>query len=167
MNIRPPRISMEPCKSAWELPPRDLMPGEPTATEGISSLLPISGAAAFNELALALGGGGVAGVSAMIPLGSETTFIGAAAPRTFAASLFIPQPRELTMAARGASSRLSAEFPARAVRLMLSLESNSHPREPMAAITSINSGPNRLPGYFGAKVWSFQPGAGLDLAGAL
>jgi hypothetical protein len=152
MYMRPPRISMEPCKLVEELPPRDLMPGEPTATEGdvvvIGSLLPISGAAALNELELALGGGDVAGVSAMIPLGSETMFIGAAAPRTFAASLFIPQPRELMMAARGTSSRLSAEFPARAVRFMLSLESNSHPREPMAATTSIRSGPSRLPGNF-------------------
>src|SRR5262249_5421938 len=111
-------------------------------------LLPISGAAAFNELEPALGGGVVAGVSAMIPLGSETMFIGAAAPRTFAALLFNPQPRDLMMASRGTSSRLSAEFPARAVRLMLSLESNSHPREPMAATTSIKSGAKRFPGYF-------------------
>jgi len=149
MYIRPPRISMEPCKLVEELPPRDLTPGEPTATEGvvvvISYLLPISGAAALNALELALGGGGVA---AMIPLGSETMFIGAAAPRTFAVSLFIPQPRELMMAARGTSSRLSSEFPARAVRFMLSLESNSHPREPMAATTSIRSGASRLPGNF-------------------
>src|SRR5215475_9447695 len=119
MNIRPPRISMEPCKLVEELPPRDLMPGEPTATEGdvvvIISLLPISGAAAFNALELALGGGGAAGVSAMIPLGSETMFTGAAAPRTCAALLFMPQPCELMTAARGTSSRLSAEFPARAV----------------------------------------------------
>ena len=50
---------MEPCKLVEELPPRDLMPGELTATEGdvvvIGSLLPISGAAALNELELALG----------------------------------------------------------------------------------------------------------------
>jgi hypothetical protein len=134
---------------------RDLALGEPTATEGsgdvISSFLPISGAAAFNALELALDGGGVAGVSAMIPLGSETTFIGGAAPRSFAALLallFNPQPREPMKTVRLTSSRLSAEFPARAVRFMLSLESNSHPREPMAATTSITSGTNRFPGYF-------------------
>src|SRR5262249_14004189 len=66
----------------------------------------------------------------------------------FYTSLFKPHPREPMKAARLTSSRLSAEFPARAVRVMLSLESNSQPREPMAATTSITSGTNRFPGYF-------------------
>src|SRR5437899_5024493 len=114
---------------------RDLAPGEPTATEGndvvITSLLPISGAVAFNELELARDGGGVAGVLAIIPLGSGMTFIGAEGPRNLATLLFKLHPREPMAAARLASSRLVAEFPVRTVRFMLSLESNSHPREPM------------------------------------
>src|SRR5262245_61617247 len=89
INIRPPRISIAPCKLVGELEARDLEPGNPVATEGddvvISSLPPISGAAAFNEPKLALGGGGVVGVSAMIPLGSETMFIGSEAASNFAA----------------------------------------------------------------------------------
>jgi len=84
----------------------------------------------------------------MIPLGSETMFIGAEAPSNFATGLFKFHPRAPMAAARLASSRLSAEFPARAVKFMLSLESNSHPREPMDAITSITSGANCLPGRF-------------------
>src|SRR5262245_17595133 len=140
INIRPPRISMEPCKSAGGLKPRDLIPGEPIATEGavvIGSLLPISGAAAFNALEFANDGGGVAGVSATIALGSDTVFLGPAAHRNFTKLLFKPQPREPMKAISSMSSRVSAEFPLRAVRVMLSLESNSHPREPMAATTSI------------------------------
>src|SRR5262249_6771277 len=129
-----------------------LATGEPTATEGdvvvISPLLPISGAVAFNELELARDGGGVAGVFGVIPLGSGTTFLGAEGPRKFPTLLFTPHPREPMTAAKLASSRLIAEFPARMVRFMLSLESNSHPREPMDAITSITSGPNVLTGRF-------------------
>src|SRR5262249_8192674 len=120
----------------------------------------ISGAAALNELGLAKDGGGVGGVLAMIPLGRETMFIGAEAPRNFERVLFKPQPREPMASARLTSSRLSAELPFRIVRLMLSLESNSQPREPMVATTSISSVPNCIPiplcGRFWAKAWIFQ-----------
>ena len=48
-------------------------------------------------------------------------------------------PREPTEAANLASSRLSAELSRLAVRFTLPLESNSHPRVPMAATKSMVS----------------------------
>lgn len=139
---------------------------------GGKGLLPISGPIAFNEPELARDAGAaelapflVVTISADLanePLDARSIrpaefpaeFMdgrdagGAGAVRMFAMLFRKLQPREPTEAASLASSRLSAELPRRAVKFTLLLESNIHPRVPIAATMSIVSLLKRLPEYF-------------------